>query len=196
LRKVDHDLRRLEVAEAAAKLIAREGLGGLTTRALAKSMGCSIGVLSHYFNSKEEIVQAAFNWADTRIDERMEEALGQNPTIDSFIPVIEAGLPLDESRDIEWRVRFNLYSQMLCTGDYIGQREKMLGFRTLLMELLKEMKANGGIRQDIDPQIIAETAFDLVIGAAQNMLMIPMELREEYAANIFRIVENLRPKSA
>ena len=64
MRKVDHDSRREEVAGAAAALIANEGLEALTTRALAKALGCSIGVLSHYFNNKEDIVIAAFRWAD------------------------------------------------------------------------------------------------------------------------------------
>ena len=193
MKKVDHDLRRAEVAEAAAQVIAKEGLTGLTTRALAKSMGCSIGVLSHYFNSKEQIVQAAFDWADNRLDKRMEEVLEQNPTIDSFLPVIEAVLPLDETRDIEWRVRFNLYNHMLTSGDIVGQREKLQAYRALLFELLKELKSNGGIRQDIDPALIANTAFDLVIGTAQNLLMIPMAKREVHAESIFSIVENLRP---
>lgn len=193
MKKVDHDLRRAEVAEAAAKLIAKQGLTGLTTRALAKSMDCSIGVLSHYFNSKEQIVQAAFDWADNRLDARMEEVMDQNPTINSFLPVIRAGLPLDETRDIEWRVRFNLYNHMLTGGDLVGQREKLQGYRVLLFELLKELKSNGGIRQDIDPAIIANTAFDLVVGTAQNLLMIPMEERESHTASIFTIVENLRP---
>lgn len=196
MKKVDHDLRRAEVAEAAAKLIAKKGLTGLTTRALAKSMGCSIGVLSHYFNSKEQIVQAAFDWADTRLDIRMEEVMDQNPTIDSFLPVIEAGLPLDETRDTEWRVRFNLYNHMLTSGDLVGQREKLQAYRTLLFELLKELKSNGGIRQDIDPALIANTAFDLVVGTAQNLLMLPMEDRARHAASIFSIVENLRPDIA
>ena len=96
MRKVDHDSRREEVAGAAARLIAEKGLEALTTRALAKSLGCSIGVLSHYFSSKEEIVIAAFRWADQRIDLRMQEAIAtDNPGLDSFFPVIKAGLPLD-----------------------------------------------------------------------------------------------------
>ena len=75
VRKVDHDSRREEVASVASRLIADRGLEALTTRALAKELGCSIGVLSHYFNSKEEIVMAAFQWADQRIDQRMQDAI-------------------------------------------------------------------------------------------------------------------------
>ncbi len=63
MKKVDHDQRRLEVAVAAATIIADQGLEALTTRNLAKAMGCSIGVLSHYFLNKDETVIAALNWA-------------------------------------------------------------------------------------------------------------------------------------
>jgi AcrR family transcriptional regulator len=46
---------------AAAGIIASEGLEALTTRNLARSMGYSIGVLSHYFTSKDQIVIAAIS---------------------------------------------------------------------------------------------------------------------------------------
>ena len=43
MRKLDHDQRRLEIAEAAARLIAADGMEALTTRSIARAMGCSIG---------------------------------------------------------------------------------------------------------------------------------------------------------
>lgn len=193
MRKVDHDSRREEVAAAAAKLIAEKGMEGLTTRALAKAMGCSIGVLSHYFSSKDEIVLAAFNWADSNIDRRMEAILAENPTLDAFIPVIRAGLPLTPESDIEWRVRFNLYSHTLTSSEgLIRQQEKLQGFRSLLNELIAGLQERGEIRGGISSEEITSVAFDLCIGAAQYLLMIPMEQREDYAQTIFNLVESLR----
>ena len=194
MKKVDHDSRREEVAEAAARLIADKGMEGLTTRALARTMGCSIGVLSHYFGSKDEIVLAAFNWADSNIDRRMEGLLAENPTLDTFIPVIRAGLPLTEESDIEWRVRFNLYSHTLTSSDdLIRQQEKLQNFRTLFNELIAGLQERGEIRSDILSRDITSVAFDLVIGAAQNLLMMPMNQREAYAETIFKLVDSLRP---
>lgn len=194
MRKVDHDSRREEVAEAAAKLIAEKGMEGLTTRALAKTMGCSIGVLSHYFNSKDDIVLAAFNWADSNIDRRMAAILVENPTLDAFIPVIRAGLPLTPESDIEWRVRFNLYSYTLTNSDdLVYQQEKLQNFRSLLSELIAGLQERGEIRKDISSEDVTNVAFDMTLGAAQYLLMIPMEQRESYAKNIFNMVEALRP---
>jgi AcrR family transcriptional regulator len=194
LRKVDHDSRREEVAEAAARLIAEKGMEGLTTRALAKAMGCSIGVLSHYFNSKDDIVLAAFNWADSNINRRIGAILAENPTLDAFIPVIRAGLPLTVESDIEWRVRFNLYTFTLTNSDdLIHQQEKLQNFRSLLCDLIGGLQERGEIIKDIPAKDLTNLAFDVGMGAAQYLLMIPMDEREAYAETIFKRLESLRP---
>lgn len=196
MRKVDHDSRREEVASAASRLIAERGLEALTTRALAKELGCSIGVLSHYFNSKEEIVLAAFQWADQSIDQRMQAAIvDQDISLDYFIPMIQAGLPLDEASDREWRVRFNLYNYCLTRGGegLSAQIEKTDLFRDLMLGLITALQKKGEVRQDISADLITKMAFDMVIGAAQNLLMVPMARRREHARYLFDIVEQLRP---
>lgn len=195
VRKVDHDSRREEVAEAAARLIAEKGLEALTTRALAKSLGCSIGVLSHYFSSKEEIVIAAFRWADQRIDLRMQEASAQgNLSLDHFFPIIKAGLPLDEESDLEWRVRLNLHTFALTHQDSLeAELEKNTQNRSLMHTMIKALQAQGELRSDIDAEDITNIAFDLVIGMAKNLIMRPFSEREARAEYLFRMIEQLRP---
>jgi AcrR family transcriptional regulator len=200
LRKVDHDSRREEVASAASRLIADRGLEALTTRALAKELGCSIGVLSHYFNSKEEIVLAAFQWADQSIDQRMQAAIVDQDKIslNYFIPMIQAGLPLDEASDREWRVRFNLYNYCLTRGGagLSAQIDKTNHFRDLMVGLISALQEKGEVRQDISAELITKLAFDMVMGAAQNLLLVPMAQRRDHARYLFDIVEQLRPKSS
>ncbi len=194
MRKIDHDQRREEVAAAAARLIARRGLENLTTRALAKELGCSIGVLSHYFNSKEDIVIAAFQWADHRIDERVEEVLRENPSLDSFFPLIRAALPLTEETDLEWRVRMALYNYSLtCNETLAVQRQKIDTGREQLGEMLRALQEKGEVRRDLDPARMIRLIVDLVFGSAQSMLMMPMKQRERYAAYLFELVGFMRP---
>ena len=194
MRKVDHDQRRQDVAGAAAGLIAREGLEALTTRALAKELGCSIGVLSHYFNSKEDIVIAAFQWADQRIDQRMQEALtSTDPGIDAFVPIIRAGLPLDTESDLEWRVRLNLQTFALThEASLAAERDKTRHFRELMIAAIADMQRRGEIRRDISATDITHAIFDLVNGLAKQLLMSPFAEREAQAAYLFKLVEQLR----
>ena len=197
MRKVDHDSRREEVAGAAARLIAEKGLEALTTRALAKSLGCSIGVLSHYFSSKEDIVIAAFRWADQRIDLRMQEAIANdNPGLDNFFPVITAGLPLDEESDLEWRVRLTLHTFALTHSDSLAaEREKDQHFSSIMLDMIASMQEQGQLRDDISAQDITHIVFDLVIGLAKNLVVLPLEEREARAAYLFRMIEQLRPQA-
>ncbi|NNJ64917.1 MAG: TetR family transcriptional regulator [Xanthomonadales bacterium] len=53
---VDHDLQRVRFAEAAIRLVARDGFEGLTMRAVAAEAGLSYGSLFHYFESKDELL--------------------------------------------------------------------------------------------------------------------------------------------
>jgi len=189
VRKANHRQRREEVAAAAAEIIARDGLEGLTTRALARQMDCSIGVLSHYFSSKEDIVIAALNWADQRIDRRVAEVLQEHPSTESFLPVIRAALPLDEESDLEWRVRFNMYTYTLARASSLPPQstERSLT-RKMLAEVLAELQARGKLMDNLDAETMASMAFDMVIGAAQHLLTLPMEQREQYAQYLFDLV--------
>lgn len=195
MRKVDHDSRREDVAAAAASLIANKGLEALTTRALAKELGCSIGVLSHYFQSKEEIVIAAFRWADQRIDLRMQEAIADDsPNIESFFPVIKAGLPLDAESDLEWRVRLNLHTFALTHDTSLqAEREKNQQFRDLMTGMIAGLQNKGHVTKEISAEDITSIAFDLVNGMAKNLVMCPFEEREKKAEYLYKLIEMLKP---
>ena len=53
---VDHETQRRRIAEAAIRLIARDGFEGMTMRAVAAEAGLSYGSLFHYFDSKDELL--------------------------------------------------------------------------------------------------------------------------------------------
>ena len=51
--------RKQQIAQAALKIIAEQGLGKFTTSAIAKEVGLSDGALFRHFKSKQDIVLAA-----------------------------------------------------------------------------------------------------------------------------------------
>lgn len=55
------DLRRREIADAALKIIAEQGLGRFTALAIARETGLSDGALFRHFATKEDIVLAAID---------------------------------------------------------------------------------------------------------------------------------------
>ena len=71
---VDHDVRRREVAEAVWRVLAGTGFAGLSLRAVAREMGATTGLLTHYFRTKRELVQHALEVVHERTAPRMQEA--------------------------------------------------------------------------------------------------------------------------
>ena len=53
--------RRIEVSEAAWKVIVREGLDRTSMRAIARELDCTTGVVTHYFRDKQELILFALN---------------------------------------------------------------------------------------------------------------------------------------
>lgn len=187
MRKLDHDLRRLEIAEVAARIIATNGMEALTTRNLAKAMGCSIGVLSHYFAAKAEIVLAAFNWATSSIDERLRLALREDISITSLLPLIEAALPHNEQSRVEWKLRLNLWAYAAADTQAAKLlRRHMHEHRETLLSLIGILQRNGELRRDISPPAVAQTLMDLIHGMGVSALL---ELQHEAYAPLLAFNE-------
>lgn len=64
--KGDHDARRRDVSGAVWRVLAAQGFGGLTLRAVATEMGATTGLLTHYFPNKKDLVAHALTLLDER----------------------------------------------------------------------------------------------------------------------------------
>lgn len=78
-RIVDHDRRREEIARLAVRVIQRDGAESATVRGIASAGGFSIGVLSHYFRDKDELVGFAFQWLAHQSFADLDAAVGSAP---------------------------------------------------------------------------------------------------------------------
>lgn len=62
-KRVNVEEQRRRIAQSAFRVLARDGLEGLSLRQVAKEAGCTTGLISHWFTSKEDLVMAA--WRET-----------------------------------------------------------------------------------------------------------------------------------
>ena len=76
---VDHDQRREEVAEAAWRVIGRDGLEGATLREIAREAGFTTGVIQHYFRDRDELLAFAARLISEQAVERQGEVLRAHP---------------------------------------------------------------------------------------------------------------------
>lgn len=72
--------RRLEVLDAALKVIARDGIRAVTHRSVAAELGSSVRATTYYFASIDELIEAAFVHYVSRSLERFAEVEQWLPT--------------------------------------------------------------------------------------------------------------------
>ncbi|GAA3557667.1 TetR/AcrR family transcriptional regulator [Kribbella ginsengisoli] len=64
--KLDHEARRRDVSAAVWRVLAAEGFGGLTLRAVAAELNATTGLVTHYFPSKQALIVHALELAEAR----------------------------------------------------------------------------------------------------------------------------------
>ncbi len=103
-RLIDADARRREIAQAAWRLIGREGLDGVSVRSVASEAGLAPGSVRHVFRTQAELLAFAMSVIGERVAERL-AALDPAPApLDAAVAVLEQILPLDDERHREAEV--------------------------------------------------------------------------------------------
>ena len=103
-KKVDHEERRRLIAAALIQVAARQGLEAVSLRHVATAAGVSVGMVQHYFRTKDEMMTFALAAVRDRNQERVTAAiaaLGADPPPRLLLrTMIAALLPLAaEARD-------------------------------------------------------------------------------------------------
>lgn len=94
--------RRAEIVQAAFRLLGRDGVEGFSMRAVAAEAGCTIGLINHWFTSKDALLDAALAQAIEDALSRNEVALADGTkSVDLSLAEF---LPLDETRVSELKI--------------------------------------------------------------------------------------------
>jgi AcrR family transcriptional regulator len=76
---VDHHRRREDLARLTLKVISAVGIENATVREIARRGGLSMGSVTHYFTSKDDLVAFAFRWLAERSFAELDELAALNP---------------------------------------------------------------------------------------------------------------------
>ena len=82
---VNHDERRVEIAQATWAAVQTVGVDNLTLRDITMEAGFTTGVLTHYFRDKDSVLRFAFTIAYRKTFERI---LNANKSVDSDLVCI------------------------------------------------------------------------------------------------------------
>ena len=101
---VDITSQRRAIAGAAISVINDVGLDGARLRDVARAANVSTGAVTHYFDDKDAVVEAALEEVVRRILAKQERAGTKRMDVRTFISQACSYLPLDAEGRQEWRV--------------------------------------------------------------------------------------------
>ncbi|MEV6159856.1 TetR/AcrR family transcriptional regulator [Nonomuraea sp. NPDC052129] len=170
-RVADHDQRRVQIARAFQRLLAAEGLAGVSFSRVAAEAGVSVGLIQHYFAGKDELLRFAYDDAVRRMSERVGMRVREGSDaglqvsqvlLDSLVEL----LPLDEEREIEYRVRQCLSAQAPYHPGLAEVARRaggdLLGYVTMAVE-------DGRKRGEVDSGVDAVLAARMILATLQGL---------------------------
>jgi TetR/AcrR family transcriptional regulator, transcriptional repressor of bet genes len=105
-KRINLAAQRQMIANAAIDVIDEAGLDGARLRDVARAARVTTGAVTHYFDGKDAVLEAALAEVVRRTLERIDAGLNlKTPTdVGAFIASAFTSLPIDEESRQEWRV--------------------------------------------------------------------------------------------
>lgn len=102
-KRVDAEAQRRAFAGAALAVINASGLEGARLRDVARAANATTGAVTHYFDGKDAVLEAALEEIVHRTLARQDRA-PERTDVRTFVAQAGAYLPIDEESRAEWRV--------------------------------------------------------------------------------------------
>lgn len=179
-RTTDHDLRRRQLADAVWRIADRQGLVGrglaaVTIRQVAAEAGVSVGMVQHYFSTKDEMLQFAIDGLQEQVGvevRRKLAALGSAPDPMEVIRILVlARLPLTRRQRARGQIALSwLVNVGWRPEDQEAVIESQRGFCRALADQLATAQQRGQLVRRVDADAAAYGLFALSEGLAAGLL--------------------------
>lgn len=175
---VDHEQRRIQIAEATWRVILNQGMEGASVRNIAKEAGLSLGALRHYFSTQEELLTYAMKLVKETVTTRINAiAASELPPKEKVIHILLELIPINETTKAEMEVWFAFTFHTRHKQDILGVYNDGIftGVKAVLSYLLQHQL----LRPEFDIDIEAEKLYALVDGIALHALLEPYRINKE-----------------
>jgi AcrR family transcriptional regulator len=171
-RQADHNERRSLFAAAALNVISRDGLEGLTLREVAREAGFTTGALTHYFQSKDEVLIAASEHAAYEVRVPMDEvALGASAR-EALRQLLYTALPTSTIMKGRWRF-WVAFWERAAHSPQVGRvmRERYFEWSNRIATLIRRAQEQGEAPREVDANRTSRELVALVDGIGVQVLI-------------------------
>ncbi|MEI5523557.1 TetR/AcrR family transcriptional regulator [Streptomyces brasiliscabiei] len=187
--------RRRTMVDAAITLFSQQGVRGTGVAAIAERAGVTPSALIHHFGSKDGLVQAVLEEADRRALARLSIAPDAEPTLDQAFAWLLKDVEHTAAAERELTaLHTTLTAENLEPGAALHTwfRDRGRALRAQLDALFTRAAADGSIRPDVRPDLLAAEVTAFLEGAHLIWLLDPEQV--DLAALCHGYFEGLRAR--
>ncbi|WP_037064374.1 TetR/AcrR family transcriptional regulator [Pseudonocardia acaciae] len=186
--------RRKQILDAACTVIARRGLQELRLLDVAAVAGVSSGTIHYYFDTKKELVNAAFEYNFRHSLERRRWMQDETrPPLELLGEIVESYLPNRGASLRAWKVWAELWAEGIRDPALRQVNEELYGRWRELVQNAIAAAQRAGTARDGDPELLANMLIGMIDGLAMQVLLrakaMPLEaMREACRTFIDRLI--------
>jgi AcrR family transcriptional regulator len=178
-RRVDHEERRRQIADALLRTAAARGLHATGMREVAAEAGVSLRLVQYYFGTKEELLLAAMQQLAVQFSDRAmarirQSRQGDGPASprDVIAAILTEGLPVDGERRT-FTVLYTAYFALsltepaLAIGPLIKNSDAVID---VVAAQLRAAQAAGDTPADLDPDLEALSLLAVSAGLGTSVI--------------------------
>jgi AcrR family transcriptional regulator len=167
---IDHARRREELAEAAWRVLLRDGIGHVSVRNVAAEAGRSVSSLRHVFSTQEELLSFALRLVLERVTDRVTPLLPITDR-DTAEAVALEFLPLDAERRAESEVYLTLFMAASANPGLRQLRtEAYEALRYACENLIRSLGDGNDLAPGLDHELEARRLHALLDGLAAHLI--------------------------
>lgn len=165
--------RREEIMRSACAQIAAKGVLGLRVSDVAKGAGVSPGIVHYYFETKFELIRAAFEDNFTRSLDRRAAIFDDKEAhaADSLHAIVESYLPLGEETIEAWNVWIELWAAALQDEALAEVNDRAYSRWASMIEAVVARGQERGELVAEDSALIADSLMGLIDGLSVQVLL-------------------------
>ncbi|MDX6744118.1 TetR/AcrR family transcriptional regulator [Actinocorallia sp. A-T 12471] len=171
---VDHSARRREIIHATWRLIAEHGIDGATMREIAREAGFANGALTHYFEGKDDLLRASFEFVYEETNSRIGAAMGDATGLAALRLFCLEVLPLDQTRLLEAKIVLPFWGRT--TADPVlsaVNARAMAVWRGWILGYLGQAAEEGDIPDGTELEPLVDELLSALLGAQVVAVMEP-----------------------
>lgn len=173
---VDKDARRDAVIDVTWRIIEHEGVDAVTLRRVAAEQGLANGAVKPYFPSKDALLEAAYQRAFDRTNERAAAAIGTRTGLEAMRRLCHEIMPLDEHRRTEARIVVAFWERAVSNERLAAiSRTHTRQWLAELQRQLEAGRASGEIASEVPDTVILDQLMWMMTGL-QAMTRLAPEL--------------------